>query len=74
MVYFDHLQEPLSVEHEKRFKYCCIFPYLSPPLILKTKIPVKGYTPGQTIHIEFTVVNQSLNDVTNFAVQIIKVP
>lgn len=37
------------------------------------RTPVGGYTPGQTIHLEISVTNQSDQLVAEFSVQLIKV-
>lgn len=68
------LQEPVTVE-----KNVTLFPYKLLPWCTSNSIkivfstPVGGYTPGQTIHLEIDVDNQSNQQISNFAVQFIKV-
>lgn len=50
---------------------CCCFD--SEPLNMECRIPVSGYTPGQTIKVLITVSNKSSLDVERLDVLLIKV-
>lgn len=46
---------------------------MSDPLVIKARLPVRGYTPGQTINLEFTADNRSDQDVLGFKVELVGV-
>lgn len=68
------LQLPAFKEKYKTFyPFCCFCCCCSSdPLHLVARIPVSGYTPGQTINVEIDVDNQSETD-ADISVQLIKV-
>lgn len=71
---FYFLQQPILVKKEKKisrcFLICC---YRSNPLEIVARTPVSGYTPGQTINLEFTASNKSEQPISGFKVQLVKV-
>lgn len=48
---------------------CCV----SDPLDMIVRIPVGGYTPGQTINLDVEAWNKSDQDVEGFTAQLLKV-
>lgn len=64
----------MIVEEDKTFFLCCLLCCcISDPLKIVARMPVGGYTPGQTINLELNVNNQSDQPVSEFSVQLIKV-
>lgn len=60
------------MEDYKTFYPCCIFCCSeSDPLHLKATIPVRGYSPGQTINMAVSADNKSNQDVSVFTVQLL---
>lgn len=58
----------------KEFSPCCLlFCFSSGPLQMNVRMPVGGYTPGQTINLEIDARNQSDQDVDSFTAQLLKV-
>lgn len=67
-------QEPISREEEFTFNvFCCFFCFQTKPLIMSGHLPVSGYTPGQTIRVQFAVKNNSGHDILAFSTLLIKV-
>lgn len=67
-------QFPLVKEERKTFFVCCLLCCCeTSPVFIKARIPVTGYTPGQTIEVALEINNKSDQRFQNFQVQIIKV-
>lgn len=67
-------QDAVFGEQKKRFfKYCfmCCFP--SNPVELVARIPAGGYVPGQTIHVEICLNNQSYKQITQLKLELVRV-
>lgn len=68
------LQYPLVKEERKTFFICCLLCCCeTDPLFINARIPVGGYTPGQTIELLLEINNKSDQTFQNFEIQIIKV-
>lgn len=52
------------------FLMCCC---VSDPLEMSVRMPVGGYTPGQTINLDIEARNKSDQDVEGFTAQLLKV-
>lgn len=50
-----------------------LFYLLSDPIDMIVNVPVRGYTPGQTINMEINVKNRSNQMISEFQVNLIKV-
>lgn len=61
------------VEHKDFYPCCLLFCCTSDPLELVVRIPVGGYTPGQTINLDVEAKNKSDQDVEYFSAQLLKV-
>lgn len=71
---FSFCQSPVNIEKEHTFCSCFCFPCdESEPLILRTRIPVGGYIPGQIIDLKFDATNKSNVRVSEFTIQLVKV-
>lgn len=68
------MQLPAIKEKQKIFwpLACCYLVGPPIPLRLVVRVPVSGYTPGQTMNIEIDVDNQSAKD-AHFDVELLKV-
>lgn len=61
------------MERYKTFYLCCLLCCCSSdPMHVVVRIPVSGYTPGQSINIEIDVDNKSDSE-AEFTVQLVKV-
>ncbi|KAJ6645788.1 Arrestin domain-containing protein 17 [Pseudolycoriella hygida] len=68
------LARPVLAEISERFFFggliCCV---ISSPMNVAVRIPVSGYTPGQTVNIEIKVNNRSGQEIDGFEVKLIKI-
>lgn len=62
----------MKEKHKVFIPCCCCCCCPSDPMHLVARVPVTGYTPGQTINIEIDVDNKS-EETADFAVQLMKV-
>lgn len=69
---FLSLQQPLMTEKQLNYS-SCLSCFQSDPLCIYAGIKVGGFTPGQTIDLNFDVVNKSNLNVSTFTVQLVKV-
>lgn len=61
------------VEHKDFYPCCLLFCCTSDPLELVVRMPVGGYTPGQTINLDVEAKNKSDQDVESFTAELLKV-
>lgn len=67
---FFHLQEAVVVENNHKFWPSC---FSSGSVDICVRMPVSGYTPGQTINLDMNVNNKSNKQISEFSVKLIKV-
>lgn len=61
------------VKNKEFYPCCLLFCCSSDPLEMTVRIPVGGYTPGQTINLDIEAKNRSDQDVEGFTAQLLKV-
>lgn len=61
------------VKNKEFFPCCLLFCCTSDPLQMTVRMPVGGYTPGQTINLDVDATNNSDQDVEGFTAQLLKV-
>lgn len=63
----------MTIENKKTFNVCCwVCCWQSNPMTIVARLPMSGFIPGQTIPLEFDILNDSTENISTLLVHLNK--